>query len=212
MSDDSRFVVLAGIDDSSLADPTAASAARYANAARGAELHFINVVTWVPTHAGPSERLAGLDASSLLEASRVKLDKVAEKTGFKGPLTCHVALGEAAREILQMAARINADVIIVGSHGRTGIRRALVGSVAERVVRSASCPVLVVRDKDYHRSLDPEIEPACTDCLAKQSETRGAVIWCDRHAQAHPRAHLHYEGVDGQVATGSMLIRDGMPR
>jgi nucleotide-binding universal stress UspA family protein len=54
-------------------------------------------------------------------------------------------LGEPAAAIVRDAAACGASLIIVGSHGRTGISRALVGSVAERVVRHAPCPVLVVR-------------------------------------------------------------------
>jgi nucleotide-binding universal stress UspA family protein len=204
-----RFVVLAAIDDSALADTTGVAAARYANAARGAELHFIHVVARVAAHAGEPERLARVDASSVLEQARVQVEAVAKRSGFSGPVVCHVSLGnEAAREILQMAARIDADVVIVGCHGRRGIRRALVGSVAEHVVRGASCPVLVIRDKDYHRMLAPEIEEPCVDCIAKQRETHGNVMWCARHAESHPKAHLHYENVDGEFAEGSMLIRE----
>ncbi len=47
--------------------------------------------------------------------------------------------------ICEVAARERADLIVIGSHGRTGLARAMLGSVAERVVRHASCPVLVVR-------------------------------------------------------------------
>jgi nucleotide-binding universal stress UspA family protein len=54
-------------------------------------------------------------------------------------------LGEPATAIVREAQACGATLIIVGSHGRTGISRALVGSVAERVVRHAHCPVLVVR-------------------------------------------------------------------
>jgi nucleotide-binding universal stress UspA family protein len=54
-------------------------------------------------------------------------------------------LGEPAAAIVREAQACGASLIIVGSHGRTGISRALVGSVAERVVRHAHCPVLVVR-------------------------------------------------------------------
>ena len=53
-------------------------------------------------------------------------------------------LGEPADEINSYARRVGADLIVVGTHGRTGIRRALLGSVAELVVRRARCPVLVV--------------------------------------------------------------------
>jgi nucleotide-binding universal stress UspA family protein len=53
--------------------------------------------------------------------------------------------GDPATVILQTAQDIGADLIVMGTHGRTGLRRLLMGSVAERVVRKASCPVLTVR-------------------------------------------------------------------
>jgi nucleotide-binding universal stress UspA family protein len=53
--------------------------------------------------------------------------------------------GYAASVILQTAREIGADLIVMGTHGRTGLRRLLMGSVAEKVVRKASCPVLTVR-------------------------------------------------------------------
>lgn len=53
--------------------------------------------------------------------------------------------GDPAEEILEVAAERRADMIILGTHGWTGLDRLLMGSVAERVVRKASCPVLSVR-------------------------------------------------------------------
>jgi len=53
-------------------------------------------------------------------------------------------VGEPPDEITSYARRVGADFIVIGTHGRTGIRRALLGSVAELVVRRAVCPVLVV--------------------------------------------------------------------
>jgi nucleotide-binding universal stress UspA family protein len=52
--------------------------------------------------------------------------------------------GAAHREICAVAAELSVDLIVVGTHGRTGIMHALYGSIAERVVRSAPCPVLAV--------------------------------------------------------------------
>jgi nucleotide-binding universal stress UspA family protein len=52
--------------------------------------------------------------------------------------------GTATTEIIQRAQRIGADLVVVGTHGRTGLAHIVLGSVAERVVRRASCPVLTV--------------------------------------------------------------------
>jgi len=54
-------------------------------------------------------------------------------------------IGDSGHEIANYAQQIGADLIITPSHGRTGIKRVLLGSVAERVVRLAHCPVLVLR-------------------------------------------------------------------
>jgi universal stress protein A len=52
-------------------------------------------------------------------------------------------------EIVRLAAREEVDLIVMGSHGRTGIRHLLIGSVAEKVVRKAPCPVLCVKSKEF---------------------------------------------------------------
>jgi len=58
----------------------------------------------------------------------------------------HLMMGDAAREIVHLAEDIEAGLVVMGSRGRGGIRRALMGSVSDSVVRNAHCPVLVVRD------------------------------------------------------------------
>lgn len=55
------------------------------------------------------------------------------------------AVGDPAGEIVRLAAEKKADLVVMGTHGRTGIEHALMGSIAERVVRRAKCPVLTVR-------------------------------------------------------------------
>ncbi len=56
-----------------------------------------------------------------------------------------VLSADPAGAILSVAGELGCDVIVLGTHGRTGLRRALLGSVAEQVVRKASCPVLTVK-------------------------------------------------------------------
>ena len=55
-------------------------------------------------------------------------------------------MGFAADTICRVAEERNSDLIVIGTHGRTGLARLLVGSVAEKVVRQAPCPVLTVRN------------------------------------------------------------------
>lgn len=61
----------------------------------------------------------------------------------------HARIGKPAHEILGVAKDVGADLIIVGSKGLTGIERAVLGSVSERVVREAGCTVEVARPKSY---------------------------------------------------------------
>jgi len=56
-----------------------------------------------------------------------------------------VAIGDAGHSIADFAEQVGAELIVVPSHGRTGLKRILVGSVAERVMRLAHCPVLVLK-------------------------------------------------------------------
>jgi len=54
-------------------------------------------------------------------------------------------IGSPAEEILRLAGEAHADLIVLGTHGRRGLSHFLLGSVAERVLRQAPCPVLTVR-------------------------------------------------------------------
>lgn len=61
------------------------------------------------------------------------------------PQNCHVRVGHPYEEICKLAGELNADLIVLGSRGNTGLKRIFLGSTAERVVRFAPCPALVVR-------------------------------------------------------------------
>jgi nucleotide-binding universal stress UspA family protein len=63
------------------------------------------------------------------------------------PLEAKVAVGKPAEEILRVAHEERVDLIIMGTHGRTGLRHLLLGSVAEEITRHAACPVFTVRTR-----------------------------------------------------------------
>ena len=71
-----------------------------------------------------------VEAEKLVGAPRVRTEK---------------AIGEPASEIVSFVKSSGTDLLVLGTHGRTGLEHALMGSVAERVVRKAHCPVLTVR-------------------------------------------------------------------
>ena len=62
------------------------------------------------------------------------------------PVARRLAMGAPAAEICRIAAEEGADMIVMGTHGRTGVMRLLMGSIAESVLRHAPCPVLVYRE------------------------------------------------------------------
>jgi nucleotide-binding universal stress UspA family protein len=105
----------------------------------GAELILVHVEEII---LGNVEPMAGVRAAAERELSqavqRLHADGLAARS--------LVRTGGAADEILRAADRERADLVVVGTHGRKGFARALLGSVAERVVRGAACPVLTVRD------------------------------------------------------------------
>jgi nucleotide-binding universal stress UspA family protein len=65
-------------------------------------------------------------------------------------VTHEVVIGDAGHEIAHYASQVEADLIVMPSHGRTGLARVLLGSVAERTLRLAPCPVLVLRKPKEH--------------------------------------------------------------
>jgi len=62
------------------------------------------------------------------------------------PFAGHLTEGDAATEIIRLAKELRCDLVVMGTHGRSGLRRLLMGSVAEEVVRKAHCPVITVKN------------------------------------------------------------------
>jgi nucleotide-binding universal stress UspA family protein len=184
-----RFVVLGAVDDGPLAREVVRVSANFARAVPGGELHLIHVLENLPPQVSivPAPVGMGITTGEIVAEARKRLDELSAeaRAQFGARIVGHLAAGRAWREILQLAVDLQADVVLVGTHGRTGVKRLIVGSVAESVVRKASCPVIVVRPKDYHEFVPPEIEPACPECLRVQRETAGARLWCERHSEHH---------------------------
>lgn len=118
----------------------------------GAELTLLSVYH-VPGYAMPDGVLvAGPEALTEIAADvddqleRFRVEAVAR--GASNVLT-ESAMGAPHVEIVRYARENDHDLIVIGTHGRTGLKHVLLGSTAEKVVRTAPCPVLTVRTEDH---------------------------------------------------------------
>lgn len=156
--------VLLAYDGTACSDLALQEAARFA--AEGARLAVVTIAACdrlprrllegEPLESGPAEQAA-------VTKGRVLLDVVARRLAAQD-LDSELLLvdqtesddGDVARAILAEAASAGADLIVMGTHGRHGFKRFMLGSVAERVAREARCPVLLVRGDG----------PSAFDCLS----------------------------------------------
>jgi nucleotide-binding universal stress UspA family protein len=136
--------VLIAVDESPVAAHATNVGAQLATAL-GAELALVYVVD--PTRTGaPDSGVPAADLVALAEKDAKRfLAGLRQRAPQGKPSLEFVAVGKPAAEIVRTAKEWPADVIVIGSHGRHGLERALLGSVAEGVMRHAPCSVLVVR-------------------------------------------------------------------
>jgi nucleotide-binding universal stress UspA family protein len=121
--------------------------------ALGAQVHLLNVVG-IPSLGVPELGIALTSTmiDQLVVDSQAAIDRLA-KTRCTAPVGhALVKAGDARDVINQTAKELGIDLIVMGTHGRRGISRALLGSVAETVVRSAPCAVLTVHLRAVHDS------------------------------------------------------------
>jgi nucleotide-binding universal stress UspA family protein len=90
--------------------------------------------------------MVGVTQDQVLEAARARLrDVVAREFGDSSHAALDVRIGVPWQEICRYAETEKCDLIVMSTHGYTGIRHVLIGSTAERVVQHAPCPVLTVK-------------------------------------------------------------------
>lgn len=134
--------MLVAVDLSPASEPLMRHAARLA-ARIGAEVAVVHV--FAPEDAASARPEAGLHVDQFIEQLRgeVKYLLVQSRLAWSTPRV-EIVAGHPVEAILSIAARDAVDLIVLGTHGRTGLGRLLLGSVAEGVLRRTLCPVVVV--------------------------------------------------------------------
>lgn len=117
----------------------------------GATIQLIHVV---PMNYFVGSEFGAIDfplmEADLKKSAQKQLDAfVAEEIGSDATAEAAVRAGQPVHEIVAAARQGEADLIILSTHGRTGLRHVFMGSVAENVVRYAPCPVLIVREHEH---------------------------------------------------------------
>ncbi len=145
------FVVVVGMDGSRLSELALEQAASLSAQHVGATIHVVSVVDGYD----PMGRMEYAADRGALDLSRERAALDARLTAMRvsqpslPELVPHVLAGPPAREIVRIAAHHEADLIIVGTHGRKGVERLMLGSVAAEILKIARCSVLAVREKSW---------------------------------------------------------------
>lgn len=110
----------------------------------GADVQLVHVYQ-LPVYALPDgAMMAGPEFTTKVttELSRALTELAEGKSGVK--LETHLVEGIPYKEVVRLSEELKADLVVMGTHGRTGLKHLLLGSVAERVVRSSKVPVITV--------------------------------------------------------------------
>lgn len=179
------ITVLAAIDFSEASDLVVEHALAMARQTNAHEIHFLHV------RPPPSDEA---DAQGRQTEFEEWLDARVRNNGavpYTVKVVAHEASGNPADVIVDMAGDLLASAVVVGTHGRKGLQRMVMGSVAESVVRNAGCPVLVARPQMHHHPA-PSVEPPCPRCVERRAQSGGEELWCEQHSEKHGRRHTYY--------------------
>jgi nucleotide-binding universal stress UspA family protein len=189
------YIIVVAIDFSLASDAAVREAFRIAAEHPVSEIHAVHVIP--PTGLTRAVRVRNQDVALDALPERMREYVTLHSAGFENlsnetRIGVHMRLGRPAQGIVQMSVDARADLVVVGTHGRDGLNRIVAGSVAEHVVRSAHCPVLVARAIDYEGLATTErIEPPCPDCLEVRARTNSEAWWCERHQARHREIHTY---------------------
>jgi universal stress protein A len=120
----------------------------------GAELHVLNVVPEIILPATDSYTLWTLPEGGMKAQIEAAEQQLQRELGSDATAVRKVTVGFPVEEIMQYADVNNVDLIVVGTHGHTGLSHLLLGSVAEKLVRLSKCPVLTVHPTGHQFVID----------------------------------------------------------
>ena len=196
-------------------------------------LHVVPPLPVLPTKGNLPELYDELIQSARREAEAGFDRLLASVAGSGINVRIHLEDGPPAQRILEVAAKEAADLLIVGTHGRTGLSRAIFGSVADRLVRQAPCPVLTVqptlrevprreiRRLCYATDFSPTARAAWpwVVAIARPSGAQVDLVHVtfqpvpDRHLSAEALARMtHMLHEQGRTEAERFLAGSGLPR
>jgi nucleotide-binding universal stress UspA family protein len=111
-------------------------------------LHTVEPLTYPPDFAFVPLLPPDVEEKRTQEIQK-QLEAIAKAVGPKIQVTSTLRTGRPWQEIVRFAKEEDVDLLVISTHGYTGLKHALLGSVAEKIVRHAPCPVLVVRDEEH---------------------------------------------------------------
>jgi len=195
--------MVVGVDFSELSERAIASAVTFAHAATEADIHLVHAV---PLPIVASELAVAPDLEAVIAAARERIARLVPQESPGVRFVTHVTAGVPQDVVDGIARSCGADLILVGTHGRRGFKRALLGSVAEHITRNAPCSVLTVRPRE--RTAEEQIEPPCADCEKAAAGSAGKEhSRCARHSSHRGRAHTYSSEPPENVGLGSMSFR-----
>jgi nucleotide-binding universal stress UspA family protein len=144
-----NFVV--GVDFAETGNYAIQEALRLARRSPGAEIHLVHAL---PKDPWIKEDGMARSSEAIEKAYRRLRETILDLAGalpdqWEQKVSFHVRIGDAAEALHQVAVDVDADLVIVGTHGRRGVEKLLLGSVASKLVQSARLPVLIARPKDF---------------------------------------------------------------
>jgi nucleotide-binding universal stress UspA family protein len=154
MSESKKLVVVAGVAWDATSEPLWEQAEALL-AMPNVTLYLCHVVS----HQSPGPESVDIDRT-MKQLQDWARERVNRDDPACARIYLEVSIGDPASEIVQTAVDHEADLLLLGTHARTGVAKLVLGSIAERVLHDAPCAVLIARAPDFGRSKSPTVAPS----------------------------------------------------